>query len=278
MDLLTLGSSPFPLPLSSLASRDELRAWLTRLFISIVSPGKFQLRPNLVKLPNTLVVLVGLLDELKKNRLSKPLACRLHAIYLERRTCHGPNGLSRHSSAPCFGTLKRQGSCAPHSDGPVACRSGGYTCVLVGGASICSPDMPKGFAAKIDDIGCYKSRIEANMLFSHPMFKLPENDAIISLLLYKDIKDLGGKHVNYFLETSFPTVVDGNTHPVPGSFHVLTSPDHCDLVKGQVRWRMSKMKMAKMRREKWTIVAWRTDFWAQSMWQFLNLVLYDHLT
>lgn len=263
MDQLTLGSSPLPRPLSSLASRDELRSWLTRLFISIVSPGNFKPRPDFVKFPNTLVVLVGLLGELKNigypsHWLADFMLSILNGTLVTDRMAYRgtvPRPISELSSGRGPMHRIRTDPWLAEFEAILASSLDGLPFAL---------QMPKGLAAKVDDIGYYKSHIEANMLYTHPMFKFPGNDAIISLLFYKDIKDLG-KNVNHFLEASFPTIVDGNAHPVPGSFHVLTSPDYIDLVKGEVRWRMSKAKMAKMRREKWTVVAWRTDFWAQSM-------------
>jgi len=55
MYLLTLGASPLPIPLNSLASRENLRAWLTRLLLCIIWPGQCKARPDNVRIPDNLV-------------------------------------------------------------------------------------------------------------------------------------------------------------------------------------------------------------------------------
>ncbi|KAF9463405.1 hypothetical protein BDZ94DRAFT_626302 [Collybia nuda] len=86
--------------------------------------------------------------------------------------------------------------------------------------------MPKSLVANanVDDVSYHKSHVEAKMLYIYPIFKFPGNDHIISLLFCNDIKKLG-KNVNYLFEESFPTAVDGNAHPVPGSFLDPDLPD-----------------------------------------------------
>ncbi|KAF9528806.1 hypothetical protein CPB83DRAFT_894046 [Crepidotus variabilis] len=64
MDILTLSSTTVPRSLTSLVSRDELHAWLGRLLLSIISPGRSKPRPDLVKVPFNLVAFIQLLVEL----------------------------------------------------------------------------------------------------------------------------------------------------------------------------------------------------------------------
>jgi len=54
MYLLTLGASPLLKPLNSLASRENLRAWLTRLLLCIIWPGQCKARPDNVRIPDNL--------------------------------------------------------------------------------------------------------------------------------------------------------------------------------------------------------------------------------
>ncbi|RDB17580.1 hypothetical protein Hypma_001021 [Hypsizygus marmoreus] len=264
VDLLTLGASPLPRPLSSLASRDELRDWLTRLFIAMVSPGESQRRPNFTKLPNTLVVFVALLIELQKigypsHWLADYLQSLLtNSIVTDRMAyrgkiprptseLHSKGQMHRIRSDPWLADL--EAILASSRDGlPFALQ------------------MPPGLAANTDDIGYYKASIKANMYYTNPMFRFPENDAVLSLLFYKSAKELDErctKTLNWFLQ-DIPSLVDGKPTPPAGTFHILTGPDFIDLSTGVVRWRMSKARIAKMRREKWLMVAWRTDFWVET--------------
>jgi hypothetical protein len=126
--------------------------------------------------------------------------------------------------------------------------------------------MPTGFATNPDEIGHYKASIDPNMFYTNPFMKFPVHDAVLALLFYKDVKTLDAratKTLNSFFE-SIPSIIDGQTTPPSGSFHILTSIDSIDLKKGEVRWRISQTRMAKMRRERWSMVAWRTDFFVGS--------------
>lgn len=65
-DLTKLAANPLPRPLNELATRPELTSWLTRVFFSIILPGKtheFGMR-TYVRYPNSLAAFVELLVHL----------------------------------------------------------------------------------------------------------------------------------------------------------------------------------------------------------------------
>jgi hypothetical protein len=229
-----------------------------------------------VKLPNTLVVFIGLLGELKNiGYPSHWLADFVQSVISEnvvtdrliyRETIPRPvselaaNGrVHRIRADPWLADLEV--ILASSLDGlPFALQ------------------MPTGFATNADEIGHYKASIEANMFYTDPMIRFPENDAVLALLFYKDAKILdarANKTLNFFFE-AISSIIDGQTTPPSGTFHILTSIDFIDLKAGVVRWRISKAKMAKMRRERWSMVAWRTDFFVES--QYLSRQCSQHLT
>ena len=63
---LVLVALPLPRPLSDLASRSELTAWLTRLLMNIMVPGQSQPAPNYIMQPNNHSAFIGLLVHLHR--------------------------------------------------------------------------------------------------------------------------------------------------------------------------------------------------------------------
>ena len=266
MEFLTFGSNPLPRPLSALASRDELHAWLTRLFIATVSPGRSQRRPNFVKLPNTLVVFVALLGELKNiGYPSHWLADFVQAVISDNVVT---NRLSYRGIIPRpISELAAQDRVHHIRVDPWLADLEVILASSLDGLPFAF-QMPTGFATNAGEIGHYKASIEANMFYTNPIIRFPENDAVLALLFYKEAKILdarANKVLNFFFE-SLTSIIDGQATPSSGTFHILTTIDFIDLKAGVVRWRISKAKMAKMRRERWSMVAWRTDFFVASQY------------
>ncbi|KAG6908799.1 hypothetical protein DXG01_003246 [Tephrocybe rancida] len=266
-EALTLGASPLPRSLFQLASRETFREWLTRLFISMVYPGTFQRRPDLVKLPNTLTVFVALLIELKNvgypsHWLSDILQSLIDGAVITDRVAYRDNVPVPVSDLHKKGQMHRLRTdpWVAELEAIVASSRDGLPFSLYFGS---------GLAARASDIGYYKASIQANMFYTNPMVRFPDNDAVLSLLFYKDFKGLHSRvsgfpgTFNWFLQ-ELPDIIDGKTTPRAGTFHILTGPDTVDLQKGVVTWRISKAKMELMRREKWSMVVWRTDFLTDS--------------
>ena len=266
MEFLTFRSSQLPRPLSALASRDELHAWLIRLFMATVSPGRSQRRPNFVKLPNTLVVLVALLGELKNiGYPSHCLADFVQAVISDNIVTDRP--IYRESIPRPVSELAVSGRLHRIRVDPWLADLEVILASSLDGLPFAF-QMPTGFATNTGEIGHYEASIEANMFYTNPMVRFPENDAVLALLFYQDAKILDARAstiLNFFFE-SIPSIIDGQATPPPGTFHILTSIDFIDLKAGVVRWRISKAKMAKMRRERWSMVAWRTDFFVASQY------------
>ncbi|KAG5637440.1 hypothetical protein H0H81_004549 [Sphagnurus paluster] len=271
IERLKLTKSPLPRPLSALASCENLRDWLAGLFIATVSPGTFQQRPHFVKLPNTLVVFVALLIELRdigypSHWLAEYLQVLLSGALITDRLAY------RNQIPRPISDLRKRGDQHRLRIDPwlsdleaiLASSRGGLPFAL---------QMPVGLDTKADDIGHYKASISANMFYSSPIVRFPENDAVLSLLFYRDAKEFHPKisktagTLDWFLQ-EIPDIVDGRVTPTPGTFHIITGPDYIDLAKGEVAWRMSKTTIARMRKENWVMVAWRADFWVDSTSQY----------
>ncbi|KDR73934.1 hypothetical protein GALMADRAFT_250621 [Galerina marginata CBS 339.88] len=264
MNFLTLSPHPLPRPLNALASRENLYAWLSRLLLSLVSPGMSKARPDLIKLPNNLVAFVRLLVELRN--IGYPghwLSGFMHAVLggtleVDHLTYKGslPRPVSElHQRSPLH-RVRLDPWCAELETILVSARHGLPFPVQIPAGASSGANTP-------DDIGLYKASPAPNHFFSSSMFRFPPNDSVIALLFYKNQSELPKRSVDALI-TDLPVIVDGRADPPAGTFYVFTAQDYIDLNKPEVRWRMSKALAAKMKREKWFMVAWRMDFFIKT--------------
>ncbi|KAG6820545.1 hypothetical protein H0H93_015430 [Arthromyces matolae] len=264
MDMNTYSRYPIPRPLSELASRENLRDWLTRIFISVLYPGIFQRRPNFVQLSNGLTAFIALLVELENigypgHWLADILESLMNGtLVTDRQVYRGeiPRPLSDLNQKGNAHSLRTDPWVAD-LEAIVASARDGLPFAL---------SLRSDLASKASDIGHYRAAINANMFYTNPMMRFPDNDPVLSLLFYKDRSTLHHRitstpgTMNWFLQ-DLPDIIEGRTSPPPGTFHILTAPDTVDLERGEVTWRISKAKMDVMRREKWSMVVWRADFY-----------------
>lgn len=260
-DALTLASSPRPRPLASLASREQLHSWLSRLLLSLIWSGKAQARPNTIKLPNNLVVFVKLMYELRDiGYPSHWLSDFLHAVF--NGTLQVDHSVYRDKTPrPVSDIYKRVSPYRVRLDPWYA-----ELAMLLTSTGHCLPfavQIPDALAASPDEIGAFRANPARNMHALESMMAFPRNDNVFAMLFYRP--DEAGLRDSSALRSfipGLPSVIEGKTTPPPGTFHVLTTLDALDLGRPvpEVRWKMSRTLTAKMRRERWMFVLWRMDF------------------
>lgn len=257
-DILTLSPATLPRPLSSLANRDSLHSWLSRILLSIISPGESRPRPKLIKLPNNLVAFVNLLVQLRNigypahwlsdfvnsilnNTLNADIATYKGFLPRPISDIRAKVPLHRLRLDPWFAEL----------EAILALSHQGLPFVV---------QIPPNLASTPDAIGLYEAKVVPNV----QLFHLPGNDAVTALLFYRSIEVLREHTPENFLR-KLPSIIDGGAQgPLKGSFYVMTSQDHVDFTKQEVRWLMSKAVMKTMRQERWFMIAWRMDGWLQT--------------
>lgn len=258
-DSLTLGAVPHPLPLTSLASREQLHSWLSRLLLALIYPGKAKPRPNTVKLPDNLVAFIKLLYELRHiGYPSHWLSDFLHAVL--NGTLQVDHPVYREETPrPISDIYKRVAPYHARLDPWYAELE-----MILASTWHCLPfatQFPDGFATSADEVGVFKANPVTNMQYM-TMLSFPRNDSVFCLLFYKPMESglQSDNSLQSFL-SDLPSVIGGQARPPPGTFHIFTTLESLDLNVPVVHWKMSKKLAAKMRRERWVSVLWRTDFY-----------------
>lgn len=253
MNLLTLGANPLPRPLSSLASREELRSWLTRLFLCFIWPGFCKARPDNIRIPNNVAAFVRLLAQL--HAIGYPshwLAEFLHNI-LTNNMMATRNIWNEVLPRPVSDLYERTALHKTRLD-PWEAEMEAIVASSWQGLPF-AVQMPSGFARCAKDIGLFKAKV--SQIEELQMFNPVQIDPVISLVFYKRSWTAGDAHRAVIW---LPKLVDGHEDPSPGSFYVYSAPMSVNFLKpAEVQWKMSKARAKKMRDEGWSMVAWRSD-------------------
>jgi hypothetical protein len=259
MYLLTLGASPLPRPLNSLASRENLRAWLTRLFLCILWPGLCKARPDNVRIPDNLVAFICLLVQL--HSIGYPghwLADFMQSILSDNLVA---------SRNVWNGALPRPVSDLYEYTSPHKTRLDPWKAELEAIVATSLPglpfavQMPPGLAIDAQDIGLFTAKISENLALK--FFNPIQIDPVISLVFYK-AKTWTGSDVQKVM-MKLPALIDGRSDPSPGMFYIYTSPVSVDFLDSQVQWKMSRDRVRQMTIDGWSMLAWRSDLMANGM-------------
>lgn len=267
-DIITLGSQPLPRPLTELASRTELFAWLLRvLFATLLAARDVAMLS--VRYPNNLVAFVHLLihlisvgfpahwlSDFVQSILSDTVVTdvalytgdfpiptsELNRRVANRKVCLGPWLID-------FETiLATSYEILPFSLTP-----------------------PPGFSVSYSDIALFETKL--SFLWFNPMSSAPRRPShipVISLLFYKDFKNLNAID----LITNIPQILDGKKkYTGKGELFIMTVVERFDVRDGVIRWRMSRKRMRIMKMQKWVMASYRFD--AQEIGSFAVLLHWD---
>ena len=265
MYLLTLGASPLPRPLASLASREDLRVWLTRLFLCIIWPGFCKARPDNVQVPDNLVAFVCLLVQL--HSIGYPghwLADFLQNILADNLVA---------SRNVWNGVLPRPVSDLYECTPPHKTRLDPWQAELE--AIIATSlqglpfavQVPDGLVTDAKEIGLYKAKVSEVVALK--FFNPVQIDPVISLIFYR-ARTWTGSDVQKRM-TRVPALIDGRQDPSPGMFFIYTSAVSVNFLEEEVQWKMSKYRVEQMRSEGWGMLAWRSDLMAYGKLRFFEI-------
>ncbi|KAK0243185.1 hypothetical protein EDD85DRAFT_814167 [Armillaria nabsnona] len=254
-DAIEFSAKPLPRPLSTLATREELIVWLTRVFITTILPPE---PPNprkellcRVRYPNNLTAFLGLLMRLPaigypphwiSEYLNTLLADNLITDLVPYRGKF-PIPLSEPARrAPC-----RRVNLSPWL--------AEFETIIA--LSYEALPFPVSLRLRRDDICTYEAPLSIKDFGPLTLMeKFGNYDPVFSLVFYKR----GTLIANMMQRTNRDTLVDvlEKGHGT-GEVYVLSVLDQFGITKGSVRWKMGKERVAKMKEEKWAFVAYRLD-------------------
>ena len=249
---LTLGTLSLPRPLIELATRDELTAWLTRVFLNIVSPGAPQDRPHNVRLPNTLVGFFALLlhlhrvgfpghwlSEFLKGVLSGSLITDIDSF---RGLWPIPTSeLNRRVPA----RRVRLDPWVPELETIISIADKGIPFSISS-----TPDHANG----ILDIGTFEARVKPKHYPPTAIYRLMSPFAPHARLLFYKPGDDSAEDI----VSKLPSLVECKGGRASGQVYIVTAPDKVQF-DDRVTWKMSKKRVEKMIEEKWNMVVYRTE-------------------
>ncbi|TFY79515.1 hypothetical protein EWM64_g4494 [Hericium alpestre] len=250
---IRLAHLPHPRPLKELASRNEVRAWLTRILLNTLVPPQQTLHtPFRVRFPNNLVAFVNLL-------------VHLHSV-----------GFPAHWLSDFIETILNDSlitDIAPYRKGfpiPVSdmdrrvprhrARLDPWLAELENIFAIAYEAipfpllLPAGFASDAATIGMFEAAAEKGFLYNLPIMQ--NFDPVGCLLFYKSSAGLRPHEIAMELGE----ILNGQMQPPVGHIHIVTAIEVLDMPKGTVRWRMNKERVRTMQNEGWDMICYRSDF------------------
>lgn len=251
--------SSYPLPLTQLASREELTHWLTRVLLNTISPPQPGPESYRVMYPSNLVSFVNLL-------------LHVHAV-----------GFPGHWLSEFLGDIladKLASTAVIHSKLPIPAAERTRTVVnrklfldpwkvdfetifsIARGAlpfpvSLRSPESVDDIriATGAHEIGRYEVKAGQSIwCFPTSMNMRMNSDMCIVLVFMRP----GLRFSADQLAARMGDVVEGRLTK-PGEMYVLSLFDECCMRSGKIGWRMRRDRVSKMKKEKWVMVPIRFD-------------------
>lgn len=255
---IEFSTKSLPRPLSELATRQELIAWLTRVLIITILPPR---PPNptvvlrgRIRYPNNLAAFFGLLMRLRA--IGYPihwLSEYLNDIITDKLVTDivpyyddVPNGI--HPSAQ----EEWQGPCRKVNLDPWQVEL--ETMIALSYEAI---PFPITVSRRQEDIGTYEAPLSPNEFGPATQMEMFGNhDPVFNLVFYKR----GTKVANMIQRMDLGAMKEiFEMGHGKGEIYVLTSLDEFGLKKRIVRWRMGKERVKKMKTEKWVFMTYRID-------------------
>ncbi|KAK0206934.1 hypothetical protein DFS33DRAFT_1317984 [Desarmillaria ectypa] len=254
-DAIEFSAKPLPRPLSTLATREELVVWLTRVFITTILPPE---PPNpckellcRVRYPNNLVAFFGLLIRLPaigypphwiSEYLNTLLADNLITDLVPYRGKF-PIPLSEPARRP---------SCRRVNLNPWLAEFETITAL-----SYEALPFPVSLRLRRDNINTYEAPLSIKDFGPLTLMEKYGNyDPVFSLVFYKRGTSVESMIQRMSRDTMVNIFEKGHGK---GEIYVLSALDQFGITKGGVRWKMGKERVVNMKEEKWAFVAYRLD-------------------
>lgn len=254
MGLIVLGSQQLPRPTAELASREELIAWLIRIFLNTIVPGTGGIGPFRARLPNNLVALFGLpvhlqgvvfpshwLSDFLQNIISDNLITNI-APYLGKWPI------------PVSDLTRRVSTLKVWLD-PWRAELEVILATAHEGLPF-SVSLPADFVRKHIDIGIFEAKLNGTSYTFGSFPALPASDPVVFLMFYKPVQ---GATALRELVSGVPALLEGRKIPAPGNLLILTAQETFDLPNKTVSWRLSRNRVRIMMQQGWCLVAYRSD-------------------
>ncbi|KAF7976940.1 hypothetical protein HWV62_5363 [Athelia sp. TMB] len=248
MGFLVVTPQPFPRPSSELASRIELRTWITRVLFCTIIPGVPGLTPYRARMPNNLVAFFGLLVHLKETGFPAHwLSDFLHSVISDNLTSdiapytgQWPIPVSEFDRRVKMRKV-RLDPWQAELEAILATTRHGIPFAIT---------LPPNFAQSHEEIGLFEANVKADLAASP--FGVISIDPAVSLLLYKP-----GRSVKTLL-SSVTAIFEGSKSTAPGTFFIISAVEAYDK-NGIIRWRLSRERAKGMKADNWYMVAYRSD-------------------
>ncbi|KAF7985824.1 hypothetical protein HWV62_490 [Athelia sp. TMB] len=241
---------PLPRPPSELASRKELQAWLTRVFVCTIIPGVAQEGFCAARLPNNLVAFIGLLVHLQQVGFPAHwLSDFLQDIISDNLVTEIAPYTGRWP-IPITEISRRVAKRKVRLDPWLAELETILAMTLQGLPFAIS--LPPDFAQTPAEIGLFETDVREEGWH----FGFVASEPTLNLIFYPS-----SQYVLKPLLASIHAAFEGHktSAPItPGSYTILTAMEAFDR-RGVVRWRMSHERVRRMIGEGWYMAAYRTD-------------------
>lgn len=252
MGLIVLGPQQLPRPIAELASREELIAWLTRVFLYTIVPGNGGFGPFRARLPNNLVAFIALLVHLQ----GVGFPCHWLSDFLQ---CILSDSLIT-SIAPYLGQwpipvtdMKRRVPIRKVRLGPWHAEFEVILATAHEGMPF-SVSLPADFARNHTDIRTFEAQLQET---SYGFGSLPSlDDPVVFLMFYKPGQGVAGPKE---LVSAVPELLEGRKTTPSRNLFILTAQEKFDLPCKTVSWRLSRERVYLMKQQEWCLVAYRSD-------------------
>ncbi|TCD63142.1 hypothetical protein EIP91_005901 [Steccherinum ochraceum] len=275
--LTKLSRLPTPLPLTQLASHDELKTWLCRVLFSTLISGRTSFgQMDRIHTPNNLTAFIVLVLHLHSvgfpshwlsGFLSSVLANNLVSDVAPYQGDY-PTPTSEHSRR----VTQRKVNLEPwHADLE-------HILVTAYDALPFPIALPQDFASSEADIATYEVEIPAhNVSPAAGLDSHQQTYPVVSLLFYNSrtlySADDFAENMHSLLEGTFKASAD---------VQIITTIQSLDLTKTsgccRVSWRMARARTAKMAREGWVMAPFRQDIRRSLLWQPVPAVQWKEQT
>ncbi|KAL1948087.1 hypothetical protein VTO73DRAFT_12162 [Trametes versicolor] len=256
MKVCVLGSQSLPRPLSSLATREELTAWLTRILFNTFIPARSKPRPHNVHAPHNLTAFFALLFYL--HHVGYP-AHWLPEFLARVLSGSMVSDIPRYDGSwpiPVTERLRRVPSRRVRTDPWLVDFENIIATAYNALPFPIATALPEDFSRDITDIQVWEAQVMPAQRFSmDPWMNTTGSpyDPRTSLLFWKPSEVAASALIG-----DMARIFEGKGEPAPGTFFVLTMQEYVQY-ETRIRFKLSRRRVARMRTEKWSMMAYRHD-------------------
>lgn len=256
MKVCVLGSHSLPRPLSSLATREELTAWLTRVLFNTFIPARSKPRPHNVHAPHNLTAFFALLFYLHHVGYPAHWLSEFLARVLSGSMVSDIPRYDGYWPIPVTERLRRVPSRRVRTDPWLVDFENIIATAYNALPFPIATALPADFSRDITDIQVWEAQVTPAQRFSmDPWMNTTGSpyDPRTSLLFWRPSEVAASALIG-----DMARIFEGKGEPAPGTFFVLTMQEYVQY-ETRIRFKLSRRRVARMRTEKWSMMAYRHD-------------------